>query len=97
MSHVSAVPDCRVVHPEARWTPQTAALITRRARPQVPYRSQSSGSPWAASAGEAAARGEKRSSWVNPEPDIDVSSMINWEEFGRSQLALTVLNLSQPG
>ena len=29
--------------------------------------------------------------------NMGLSSMINWEEFGRSQLAQTVLNLSQLG
>ena len=74
-----------------------AAFIDRRVWSQLLYWLRSLDSPSAASAGEAAARGEKRSSWVNPEPNMGVSSMINWEEFGRSQLARTVLNLSQPG
>jgi len=72
------------------------AFIDRRVWWQLLYWLRSLSSPWDASAGEAAARGEKLS-WVNPEPNMGVSSMINWEEFGRSQLARTVLNLSQPG
>jgi hypothetical protein len=97
MRHPPAVPDWYAVHPEACMMTQMAAFIDRQVWPRLSAWLGSLSSLWAASAGDAAARGEKRSSWVNPEPDMDVSSMINWEEFGRSQLALTVLNLSQPG
>jgi len=39
---------------------------------------------------------EQRSGRVKPGPDMGSSSVTGWEEFGRSHLARTVPNLSQP-
>jgi len=95
-SHVVTIGDLRASG-ERRHRPASVRCISRPVRPQAPYRSRSLGSPRAASTAVAAARSRAESGRTTPGSDMGFSSMINWEEFGRPQLARTALNLSQPG